>query len=235
MTDLIYVRYAAALSLTRLGKEKIAAIRASFNDLSVKTDAIKDIVSYSVASALRAFRLASQYNIIYQGLGDSLRIFELNHKTADNVCQLLEINFASALIVKTFSSTLDPNKYIFLSSVCKITLEHISKMRPFFAQLADKAPTGLLPFLEIAELFYRCMMLHIGIKLNNFEDRGLVKRTKDFKVNYVENRTLAKELFKLVDELEKKNLKNADPFNVEANRQFGVNFLKKVAIEEAQT
>lgn len=233
--DLIYLRYAAAFALTRINKEQISALRGAFSDLSMKGDTIKAVLANCVNASLRVFKLARFYNAVFQGLGDSLRIFELNHKTAQNVDLLLEVNFASALILKTFTSALDPNKYIFLSSVCKITLEHIARIRPFFAQLGDKGPASLGPFLEVAEVFYRCMMLHIAIKLNNFEDRGLVKRTKDFKVNYVENRTLANELFKLVGELEKKSFKNADQWNVEANRLFAVNFLKKIAFEDAQT
>jgi hypothetical protein len=144
------------------------------------------------------------------------------------------INFASALIVKTFANALNPDKYLFLSSCCKVTLEGIARVRPFFAGLSGKPIDSMAAFLEVAEVFYRCMMIHIAIKLNMYEDKGIIKRTKDFKVNFVENQTLARELYRLVGELEKLPLNKADAFNVQANRVFAIAFLKRIAYEEAE-
>lgn len=233
-TDLIYLRYAAAFALNKASREQMAGIRAAFNDLSVRTDSIKSVVEYSLQACARIFKLNRFYNAVFQGLGESIRIYELNNKTALNFDLFFRINFASALLAKTFTAALNPDKYLFLSSVCKITLENISRIKPFFAQLPGKTFDSMVAFLDLAEVFYRCMMLHIAIKLNSFEDRGLVKRTKDFKVNYLENKVLANELFKLVSELEKKNFKVTDQFNIDQNRTFAVGFLKKIAFEEAQ-
>lgn len=234
-TDLIYLRYSAAFALNKAVREQMSGIRTAFNDLSVKADSIKSVVDYSLQASARVFKLNRFYNAIYQGLGESIRIYELNNKTALNFDLFLRINFASALLAKTFTSALNPDKYLFLSSVCKITLENIGRIKPFFAQLTGKPFDSMVAFLDLAEIFYRCMMLHIAIKLNGFEDRGLVKRTKDFKVNYLESKVLANELFKLVGEIEKRNFKVTDQFNIDQNRSFAVGFLKKIAFEEAQS
>lgn len=232
-TDLIYLRYATALALSQAAKSHMVALRAGNGDLTGKEQSIKSALELVLYASLRLFRLNRFHNAVFQGLGDSLRIFELNHKTALNFDLLLRINFASALVLKTFAASLNPEKYLFLSSACKITLENIGRIRPFFGAFTTKPFDSINGFLEIAEMFYRCMMLHIAMKLNIYEDKGLVKRTKDYKVNYVENQTMAKELLRLIGELEKKNTKGGDQFNVEANRAFAVAFIRKIAMEDA--
>lgn len=233
-TDLIYLRQVYALALVRAAKDHIAGIRGAVGDLGSRDASIKAALDLLLHASIRLFRLNRYHNLVYQGLGDSLRIFELNHKTVNNLDHFYRINFASALIIKTFAAALNPDKYLFLSSCCKVTLEGIARIRPFFAGLTAKPLDSMAAFLEVSEIFYRCMMIHIAIKLNMYEDKGIVKRTKDFKVNYVENQTLARELYRLVGDLEKLPLNQADQFNVQANRIFAIAFLKRIAYEDAE-
>lgn len=232
--DLIYIRHAYALALTRAAKHHIASIRSSGADSDARESSAKAAAEFFLHASIRLFRLSRFYNAVFQGLGDSLRIFELNHKTAQHLDLFFRINMASALILRTFSKTVNPDKYIFLSSCCKVTLENIAKIRPFFAAVPGQAADSMNAFLEVAELFYRGMMLHIAMRINIYEDKGLIKRTKEYKVNFVENNTLARELQKVIGQLEKLSLEGKDAFNVGANRIFGVNFLRSVSTQDIE-
>ena len=234
-TDLIYIRYSLSLALAKSVKNNISTLRNSVTDLSNQKAVIKQTLDRLLPSTHKIFKLNKFQNIIFQGLGESLRIYELNHKTANHIDLFMRINLASALILKTFSDPLNPDKVLFLSSVCKITLENIKKLNAFFSTKFNKLFEVILGFLEIAEHFYRCTMIYVAIKLNMYEDKGLVKRTKDFKVNFVENLALGKELIRLVNELEKKPLKVSDPFNIEHNKAMAIAFFKKYCWEDAET
>lgn len=145
----------------------------------------------------------------------------------------MRINLSSAMILKTFSNALSPEKFVTLSSLCKITLLNIAKLRVFFKTPFNKLFENISAFLEVADYFYRGMMMYVALKLNMYEDKGLVKRTKDFKVNFVENLTLGKEIIRLVEELEKKNYGSFDGFNVEQNKVLAVAFFKKFTFVDA--
>lgn len=232
-TDLIYLRYSLSIALAKSVRNNITIIRNNVNDLSNQKPVIKQTLDRLLPSAHKVFKLNKFHNLIFQGLGDSLRIYELNHTTAFNVDLFMRINLASALILKTFADPLNPDKILFVSSVTKISLQNTVKLRAFFATKFNPLFDKIGAFLEIAELFFKGMMIYVAIKLNMYEDKGLVKRTKDFKVCYVENLSLGKELLKLVAEIEKKTFKVTDQFNIEANRKMAVDFLKKYCFEDA--
>ena len=232
--DLVYIRYALSFALARSVKDNIGTLRNSVNDLGSRGDMIKQTLDRLLPSTHKVFKLSKFHNLVFQGLQDSTRIHELNPQTAFNIDLFMRINLASALILKTFSNQLNPDKFLFLSSVCKITLENIIRLRSAFNFAFNKLFENIKAFLEIAEYFYRCIMIYVAIKLNMYEDKGLIKRTKDFKLNYVENQVLAKELIRLVNELEKKSWKGTDAFNVENNRVFAVAFFRKFSIEDAE-
>jgi len=232
--DLIYLRYALSLALARSVKDNINTLRGSINDLASRGEMIKQTLDRLLPSTHKVFKVSKFYNLVFQGLEESIRIHELNPSTALNVDLFMRINLASALILKTFSNQLNPDKFLFLSSVCKISLENIIRLRTAFNTPFNKLFENIIAFLEVAEYFYRCIMIYVAIRLNMYEDKGLIKRTKDFKLNYVENQVLAKELLRLVAELEKKNWKGTDAFNGENNRVFAVAFFKKFAVEDAE-
>ena len=232
-TDLIYLRYAYAIGRNFSMKRMIDEIRTAPNDLKLKDDDIKRVTKGMLEANQKIFKLNKYHNCIYQGLGDSLRIFELNHKTAEQMDLFFRINVASGMILRAFAAPISPDKVVFLGSVSKVTLNLIQNLLSFFRTRHNELFESIYAFLEVAEIFYRMLTLYIILKQNHFEEKGLIKRTKDYKLNYVESEIIGREIQKNVKELEKMALKSNDAFNVENNRRFAIAFFKKFGWDEA--
>lgn len=230
--DLILLRVSTVLALTFSVKQPIINIYASMGDLPAKNSEVKLVVDRLLIAAHRLFKLNKFEHLTQPGLGDDGRVYELNGVTLRHLDLLLRVNLASALILKTFSSEMTPDKFLFLSSVCKVTLDNISQLRLYFNVNFSRTVTNLASFLDIAHSFYRCLMIFVVIRINIYEDKGLIKRTKDFKVNYVENMVLAKEFRLLVELLRTRKTDGSDTFNVRANCKAAVDFLNRFASED---
>lgn len=180
-TDLIYLRLALALAFLKSAKADCSNLRKSVGDLSVFKETTKKIRDRLLYAALRVFRLRKAEQFIYYGLYDSIRIFELNHNTLHALDQLMRLNLASVLLMLSFSDTLTPEKINFILPLCQRTLLQIAELKKFLVTPFTKTFATLIDFLDIAECFYRCMGFFSALKLNDYEDKGLMKRTKDQK------------------------------------------------------
>lgn len=223
-TDLIYCRLALAFAYLKSIKFESANIRKAIHDFSVQSDLIKKTTDKIVQAALRTHRLVRHERLVFQGLKSSIRIYEINPTTVRNVDLLMKVNLASILIVKSFIGTVSPEKMDFMNKLAKSAYLKIVELKKFFNVKYNAIFDGILEFLDIAEIFYRCFLLYTVLRLNLFEDAKLINRTKDFKLAYVENKDISKEIPKTLDALKTRKFNSKDDFNVEENRRFCLAF-----------
>lgn len=180
-TDLIYTRYALALAYLKSVKMDCSNLRKSVGDLSVYKETTKKVRDRILSAALRVFRLVKAEQFVYYGLYDSIRIFELNHNTLHSLDKLMRLNLASVLLLLSFSDTLTPEKVNFVLPLCQRILLAISELKKCFVNPFTKTIAILIDFLDIADCFYHCLAYFSILKLNIYEDNGLMKKTKDQK------------------------------------------------------
>lgn len=201
-------------------KFEAANIRKAIHDFSVQMDLIKAASERVVQAAVRTHRLTRHQQLVFPGLLDSVRIFELNPRTVRGIDLLMKVNLASIMVVKTFATPLNPDKADFLEKLSKSTLNRISELRSIFGQKFNETSEVLLEFLAIADTFYRCLLLFMVFKLNAYQRDNLAPRTKDFRVGHVENAQIAKEVPRLITVCLGSKFKGSDKFNIDENRAF---------------
>ncbi len=182
-----------------------------------------------LAACVRVYKLAKAEQYVFSGLYDSIRIYELNNNTLHALDKLFRINLASILIIKTFSTSLTPEKASMLAPMCKRTMRMIAELKEFFSTPFNNVFVSIIDFLEIATVFYRCLTLYVIFRLNLFENDGLIKKNKKQHAILVENHVIAREIYGSLDALKKRQFKSSDSFNVEENRRFCPSFFEKFA------
>jgi hypothetical protein len=212
-TDLIYTRYALALAFLKSAKQDCSLVRKSVGDLSSVREVTKKIRDKLLFATLRVFRLRRAEPFVFYGLYDSIRIFELNHNTLHALDQLMRLNFASVLLLLSFSDSLTPDKLTFALPICQRTLLAISELKRFFATPFTKQIAALIDFLDIAEFFFRCLAYYLVLKMT-------------------QNMVLAKEIKNLLQMLKTKVYKTQDVFNIEENKRFVLDFFLKFGVVE---
>ena len=228
-TDLIYLRYGLAFAYLKEVKQDASNIRKVLHEINIYNDLIKKVIDKVLAASVRIYKLRKAEQFVFFGLYDSIRIYELNHKTLHALDALMRLNLSSILVVKTFANTIGPDKASFLVSLCKRTLLSIDNLKKYFNTAFDPAFQSLIDFLQIAWYFYHTLTLFIIFRLNLFENDGLVKKTKDHKWIIVENHNIGREIKRLMEELKVKQFKSNDAFNVEENKRFCIAFFEKFA------
>ena len=218
--DLVYLRLDLALAYLKSVKFEAANIRKAIHDFSVQTEFIKTASDKIVHAALRTHKLTKFQHLVFPGLLDSVRIFELNPRTVRGLDLLMKVNLASVMVVKTFAASLTPDKADFLEKLSKSTLRRLHELRDIFGQKFNEAAESVAEFLVIADCFYRCLLLFMVLRLNIYQRDNLSKRTKDFKLGYQENALIAREVPKLIAATLARPVPTADKFNLEENRAF---------------
>ena len=186
-----------------------------------------------VQAALRTHRLVKFEHLVFPGLHQSTRFYELSPQTVRGVDILMKVNMGSILLVKTMAATLNPDKVDFLLKLSKRTHFRVAEaQRTFAQQFAKDSLETVGQFLEIAEVFFRCLTLFMALLLNNYQTKNLTKRVKDTKVLYVENREISREVPRMVQQLASKNFTSKDQFNIEENKRFCVGFFTNFGTPE---
>lgn len=218
--DLLFLRLSLAFAYLKTIKFEAANIRRAIHDFSVQTDLIKSASERIVNAALRTHKLAKFQHLVFPGLLDSVRIFELNPQTTVGIDLLMKVNLASIMVVKAFAGPLSPDKADFLEKLAKSTLNRLERLRGVFGQRFNETSDVIADFIALADIFYHCLLLFMTVKMNVYQRGNLAKRTKDFRLGHVENGLIARELPKLVAAAAALKPKTPDNFNIDENKVF---------------
>lgn len=218
--DLVYLRLAFAFALLRSVKFEVANIRKAIHDFSVQTDFIRSASEKIVQAATRTHKLVRFQHLVFPGLQDSIRIFELNPRTVRGIDLLMKVNMASVMVIKAYIGPIDPKKAEFLQKVSKTTLLRLQELTTIFGFKFGDVGESLAEFLVLAQVFFRSLLLFMVLLLNNFQRNSLAPRTKDLKVAYHENALIAVEVPKMVAAALARPVPVNDRFNIEENRAF---------------
>lgn len=218
--DLLYLRLSTAFALLKSIKFEAANIRKAIHDFSVQSEFIKTSSDRIFQAALRTHKLVRFQHLVFPGLFDSIRIYELNPRTVRGIDLLMKVNLASVMVVKTFASPLNPDKADFLEKLSKCTLRRIADLKSVFAERFNETSDSLTEFFTVAEVFYKCLLLLMVLRLNTYQRDNLIKRTKDFRLGYQENALIAREVPKIIAAAMARPSKVVDKFNVDENRAF---------------
>ena len=223
-TDLLYLRVSLSFALVKSVKFETANIRKAIHDFSVQSDLIKKALERIIQAALRTHKLVRFSHLVFPGLYTDARIHELNPRTITGIDLLMKVNLAGLLVIKTFSVPVNPEKVDFLLKLSKMTHIRVLEIQRIFTGVEGQVLEGILRFLQIAECFYRCLTLYLILRTNLYEASNLAKRTKDFKVGYVENAEIAKEITRLMNGLVGLKWPGQDQFNIDENVRFCIAF-----------
>lgn len=218
--DLVYLRLSLAFAYLKSIKFEAANIRKAIHDFSVQMDLIKSASERIVNAALRTHKLVKYQHLVFPGLLDSVRIYELNPRTIKGIDLLMKVNLASIMVVKTFATPVNPDKADFLEKLAKSTINRLNELRGIFNQRFNETSDIISDFIALADLFYRCLLLFMVVKLNVYQRNNLAPRVKDFRLGHAENALIARELPKLVASATALKAKTADKFNVDENKVF---------------
>lgn len=165
--DFIFSRFSLSMALTKSIKSELSNVRRHIYEQNIEASLLKKCMDRILLSASRLHRMKINENIVYSGLGESARIFELNPQCLYIIDTIAKINLASILIIKTFNSNLNPDKIVFLAPLCKRTHRRCRELQSEITCLIRNGIVSeLIAFIELAILFFEYLTYYSIIRIN---------------------------------------------------------------------
>ena len=228
--DFIFSRFSFSMALTKSIKTDLTNIRKLIYEQNIESDLLKRCVERIVLSATKVHKLKLNEELVYSGLGDSAKIFELNPLFLNLMNIISKINLTSILLIKTFNTPLNPDKIVFLAPMCKRAMRRCDEISNELTYLVkNEVINEIIVFTETSRSFYKILTMFCIIKINIFEKNNLLPKKKDYKSVIVENFTLSNEINAILAQT--KSIKQRmSTFNTSENYDFLVHFTERFIV-----